>query len=189
MKIKYLFLLLFVPIVYTACKKDDEDNTNSNNSLNNTSSVIGAWEANFIEYITTRGYYEDYPNGKVVLETETETWTNNNQLNEVVSCYVDFKDNGECIITLIGSNGEIEIDTNNYMKQGDLLIFLSDDNPNDGENEFLEEGTHNIETLNNSTLRLNMTAIDTGSFSGPTPVQDVLYFTEGVMNCTFNRDN
>ena len=102
MKTRYLPIFLFVPIVFTTCKKDDEDNTNSNNS--STSSVIGGWQ------ITTRGYYEDYPNGKVVLETETETWTNNNQLNEIVSWYVDFKENGECII-IIESNSEIDIDT------------------------------------------------------------------------------
>ena len=182
MKTRYLLLFLFVPIVYTACKKDDEDNTNSNNSLNNTSSVIGGWQANFVEFITTRGYYEDYPNGKVVLETETETWTNNNQLNEIVSWYVDFKENGECIITLIESNGEIDIDTNNYLKQGNLLIFLDDTN-------LFEDEVHNIETLNNSTLILNATELDTGLYSGVNPNQDVVYFTEDEMNFTFDRDN
>ena len=49
-------------------------------------------------------------------------------MNEIVSWYVDFKENGECIITLIESNGEIDIDTNNYLKQGNLLIFLDDTN-------------------------------------------------------------
>ena len=187
MKIRYLFLLLFIPIIYTACKKEDVDNTNSNNTSDNTSSsIIGGWEANFVEFIETRGYYDNYPNGKVVVETDTENWTKNDQLNEIVSWYVDFKENGECIITLIESNsvstGEIEIDTNNYLKQGNLLIFLDDTN-------LFEDEVHNIETLNNSTLILNATELDTGLYSGANPNQDVVYFTEYEMYYSFDRDN
>ena len=113
MKIRYLLLLLFIPIIYTACQKEDEDNTNNNSSDNTSASIIGGWHANNLVITTRRGYYENYPIGKVVLETETETWTNNNQLNEIISWYADFKESGECIITSIESNGEIEIDTNN----------------------------------------------------------------------------
>ena len=185
MKTRYLFLLLFIPIVYTACQKEDEDNTNSNNASDNTSSsIIGGWQANFVEFITRRGYYEDYPNGKVFLDTTVEIWTNNNQFDDVVSWYADFKENGECIVTLIESDGEIEIDTNNYLKQGNLLIFLDDTN-------LFEDEVYNIEALNNSTLILSATENDTSLYlaSGPNPVQDVVYFEEDEMNLTFDRDN
>ena len=190
MKTKYLFLLLFVPIVYTACQKEDEDNTNSNNVSNNTSaSIIGGWQANSVEIITRRGYYENYPNGKVFLDTTIETWTSTNQNEGVISWYVDFKDNGECITTCIEIDlmyspcqVDIEIDTNNYMKQGNTLIFLDDTN-------LFEDEVHNIETLNNSTLILNVTELDTGLYSGANPIQDVVYFMEDEMNYTFDRDD
>ena len=189
MKTRYLFLLLFIPIVYTACQKEDEDNTNSNNASDNTSSsIIGGWEANFVEFIETRGYYENYPNGKVFLDTTIDIWTNNNQLDDVVSWYADFKENGECIVTLVELDEEnnyyTEIDTNNYMKQGSTLIFLDDTN-------LFEDEVHNIETLNNSTLILRATENDTSLYlaSGPNPVQDVVYFEEDEMNYTFDRDN
>ena len=54
MKTRYLFLFLFVPIVFT--KKDDEDIFKQY--------IIRLVVGNFT-----------LPNGKVVLETETETWT------------------------------------------------------------------------------------------------------------------
>ena len=184
MKTRYLFLLLFITIIYTACQKEDGDNTNNNSSDNTTASIIGGWQANNFEVITRRGYYENYPIGKVIIETETDTWTKNNQLNEIISFYTDFKENGECITTLIDSNGEIEIDTNNYMKQGNTLIFLYTSN-------LFDEMVFNIETLNNSTLILSSTENDTSLYwgSGPNPVQDVVYFTEGEINYAFDRDN
>lgn len=184
MKTRYLFLLLFIPIVYTACQKEDEDNTNNNSSNNTTASIIGGWHASRVEFIRTIGYYENYPNGKVFLDTTIDIWTNNNQLDDIVSWYADFKENGECIVTLIESDGEVEIDTNNYMKQGSTLIFLDDTN-------LFEDEVHNIETLNNSTLILRATESDTSLYlaSGPNPVQDVVYFEEDEMNYTFDRDD
>ena len=172
MKTRYLFLLLFIPIVYTACQKDDEKEIISNDSSTVTSEpIVSGWQLSIFEATTTQGYYENYPNGKVVLENSTQIWATNNPLDEIVSWYADFKENGKCIITSINLEGGIEIDTNNYMKQGDLLIFLDD-------TDLFEDLVHNIETLNNTTLRLNATEIDTGSYSGPSPVQDVVYFTE-----------
>lgn len=185
MKIRYLFLLLFIPIIYTACKKEDVDNTNSNNTSDNTSSsIIGGWQANTVELTTTRGYYDNYPNGKVVVETETDTWTNNNQLFEILYWYADFKENGECIVTKIESDGEVEIDTTNYLKQSSILIFTDD-----AGDLFEEEQVHNIETLNNYTLILYVNELDTGLSSGTNPNQDVVYFTEYEMDYTFDRDN
>tara|TARA_B100000674_G_scaffold289045_1_gene239532 strand:+ start:624 stop:1202 length:579 start_codon:yes stop_codon:yes gene_type:complete len=192
MKIRYLLLLLFIPIIYTACQKEDEDNTNNNSSDNTSASIIGGWHANNLVITTRRGYYENYPIGKVVLETETETWTPTNQNEGVTSWYVDFKDNGECITTSIQIDlyyspcqVYIEIDTNNYMKQGNTLIFLDDTDL------FSDDVVYNIETLNNSTLTLSATENDTSLYlsSGPNPVQDVVYFTEDEMNFTFDRDN
>ena len=190
MKKRYLFLLLFVPIIYTACQKEDEDNSSNNSSNNTTASIISGWQANRIENITRRGYYENYPNGKVFLDTTIETWTPTNQNEGVTSWYVDFKDNGECITTSIQIGTEynpcqvyIEIDTNNYMKPGSTLIFL------DNTDLFFEDVVYNIETLNNSTLILNATEVDTGLYSGANPNQDVVYFEEDEMNYTFDRDN
>lgn len=190
MKTKYLFLLLFIPIIYTACQKEDEDNTNNNSSDNTTASIISGWQANRVEIITRRGYYENYPNDKVFLDTTIETWTPTNQNEGVTSWYVDFKDNGECITTSIQIDlyyspcqVYIEIDTNNYMKPGNTLIFLDDTDL------FFEDVVYNIETLNNSTLILNATELDTGLYSGANPNQDVVYFTEDEMNYTFDRDN
>jgi len=183
MKTRYLFLLLFIPIVYTACQKDDEKEIISNDSSTVTSEpIVSGWQLSIFEATTTQGYYENYPNGKVVLENSTQIWATNNPLDEIVSWYADFKENGKCIITSINLEGGIEIDTNNYMKQGELLIFLDD-------TDLFEDLVHNIETLSNTTLRLNATEIDTGSYSGPSPVQDVVYFTEDGYTYTFFRDN
>ena len=70
------------------------------------------------------------------------------------------------------------------MKQGNTLIFLYTSN-------LFDEMVFNIETLNNSTLILSSTENDTSLYwgSGPNPVQDVVYFTEGEINYAFDRDN
>ena len=45
---KLLYTLLAVSIIFSACKKEDEEptNTGNNNTGNNTTSIIGAWTIN-----------------------------------------------------------------------------------------------------------------------------------------------
>jgi len=49
---KLLYTLLAVSIIFSACKKEDEEpnNTGNNNTGNNTTSIVGIWDLKYYEY-------------------------------------------------------------------------------------------------------------------------------------------
>jgi len=58
---KLLLILLCLPILFTTCKKEDEEPTNNTNSA----SIVGSWNVVSLAYDITEGVYTSgsYPNG------------------------------------------------------------------------------------------------------------------------------
>jgi len=64
---KLLYTLLAVSLIFSACKKEDEEpaNTGNNNTGNTTATIIGSWNVVSMAYDITEGVYTSgsYPNG------------------------------------------------------------------------------------------------------------------------------
>ena len=60
---KLLLILLCLPLLFTTCKKEDNQPISS---TNNSGTIIGKWHLIEMDFKLTDGYFTNYPNGKVI---------------------------------------------------------------------------------------------------------------------------
>jgi len=123
---KLLLILLCLPLLFTTCKKEEEVSpTNANNTGNNTSSIIGKWNANYYTY----DFYET-PN------LDTEHWVGTDDIdywNDGYFWHIEFLTGDELQITTFceSSGGGDSLYTRNisYYTNGDDFYVLADEDP------------------------------------------------------------
>ena len=135
---KLLYTFLAVSIIFSACKKEDEEPTS-----NNSHSIIGYWNSFEWSIIQNEGYWTAYPNGQKVI-TNTQSQTDNFWLDLLFDSNGDaagIDEDGDAIIT-------------DWIKNGDTLL--------------MDVYNFTISTLNSSYLTLELFESDTNtSFSNP----------------------
>jgi len=149
---KLILILLCLPLLFSTCKKEDEvtpTNSGNNNTGNNTSSIIGKWNATYYTY----DYYE-------TSNLDTEHWVG----TEVVEggfypfWHIEFLTSDELLITTFGeslSNGQDSLYTRiiSYYTNGDDFYVFEDEWP------FGHQGTgvsNKILLLDNTNLNFSV---------------------------------
>ena len=124
---KLLLILLCLPLLFSTCKKEDEvtpTNSGNNNTGNNTSSIIGKWNATYYTY----DYYE-------TSNLDTEHWVGTDDIdywNEGHFWHIEFLTGDELQITTNAgstSSGQDSLYTRNisYYTNGDDFYLLEEE--------------------------------------------------------------
>ena len=103
---KLLLILFCLPLLFTTCKKDDDN-------INNTSAaIIGYWDSFEWSVIRNQGYWTAYPNGQKVI-TYTQSQTDNFWLD------LYFESNGDAA----GIDEDGSVMPTDWIKNGDTLLM------------------------------------------------------------------
>ena len=103
---KLLLILLCLPLLFTTCKKEEEDN------FPTTVSIIGGWNCFEWSIVLNEGYWTTYPNGQKVT-TYTQAGTENFWLDLI------FISDGD----VIGIDEDGSVVVTDWIKNGDTLLI------------------------------------------------------------------
>ena len=169
---KLLSLLIYLTLIFSSCKKED-DSPNSGSTNNTPASIIGSWDLTEYHDINTEGYYlGGYPNGTKIITNSADvimlpgdTFWNLQTLNWTFSTdgYMTetFNDTGIYNMSYEKSENILTIDTNHIWS---------------------------IITLSSSKLIINSESIDT-STSYWDPNNDTTYFSENSTTIKLDRSS
>ena len=157
----HVYIICIFGLFFKLFKKEETDNTT-------TFSLIGSWNWVSVTSNGSEGYYMDYPNGKVITNSQSITSVPGDTLLELTSWNMEFKDDGTLINNYTSSTIIIHgPDTTFWQKIGDNLIIGGQD--------------HTITTLTNSDLVYMLSFIETETYD------DTLWFEETEAIYSFNR--
>ena len=74
---KLLLILFCLPLLFTTCKKEEEDNPSF--------SLVGNWNWVSLTSNGSEGYYTNYPNGKVTTNSQSITSMPGDTLLQLIS--------------------------------------------------------------------------------------------------------
>ena len=165
---KLLLILLCLPLLFSTCKKDDD---NSPVNTNNTSaSIIGLWELKQYEIVVDSGYYTNYPNGQIIVQHNTENIIMGNTVGAADSLFHEFMSNGTWKLDAYHDNSH-EGGLGNWVKNGNLISI-----------DYLNMSfQYTITTLSTTDLIYPSTILDTTHISG------TIYFQQSEINSYFKR--
>ena len=117
---KLFLILLCLPLLFTSCKKEEEVTPTN---TNNTSSIIGKWNATYYTY----DFYET-PN------LDTEHWVGTDDIDYWVGSndqfwHIEFLTDEELQITTFDEFGSLYTRNISYYTNGDDFYVLSDESP------------------------------------------------------------
>ena len=168
---KKLYILLFIiPLIFTSCETDDDNQNNVNNNVNDTSgSILGTWELTFGEVTYDDIYLHPVNGTEVIQETSIDpipspffiTFRNDNTFERIITDQNDPLEND----TLTGI----------YLKTNDILEFDVDSGVE-----------YNITTLNDYTLSFNGFIDDTVSIN-PDLMDDTTFIYRETVFFDFSR--
>jgi hypothetical protein len=147
---KLLILLISIPIVFSSCKKEEEEITP--NTFANT--ILGEWTWVSEDYTSTNGYYTNYPNGKTIEFSNSWSYFPGDTIQQILSMTFEYKNNGILEIQGTYNDGSVWQEDSPYSISGSTL---SDDNED-----------YTITTLTNSNLVIGTFYSDTSHTSNGT---------------------
>lgn len=156
---KLLLILLCLPLLFTACKKEEEGNPSF--------SLVGNWNWISVTSNGYEGYYTNYPNGKVTTNSQSITSIPGDTILQLISWDMEFKNDGVLIQNFVSSSTTNSSDTSFWQKIGDSFIVGGEE--------------HIIITLTNSNLVYTRHDIETETYN------DTLWFDEVEATYSFNR--
>ena len=163
---KLLYTLFAVTIIFSACKKEDEDENTTNNSL-----IIGDWTLQKLTSVEEQGYYNGgYPNGEKIV-TYVYDWGGYNN-NLLVSFSVNNWNDSD------GGSGS-------YSINGNTLELNFQGGYDFDNNEVLEL---DIRSLTSSELIMEASNEDTITYSWD-PNNDTVYFYRNDTRYEFEKSS
>ena len=178
---KLLYLIIFIPLIFSSCKKEEgvyiQSNTTSTSTNNTSSEIIGSWDLTEANFISWDGYYDGgYPNGtKIITSYQNEiSLPGDTSFWSIQSVNWNFKSDGNFDETAVYQD-TTTFRTHIWVENGNTLTIDTNN-------------IWSIITLSSSKLTININREDTMTDHWETN-NDTVYFYENSSTFAWDRSS